>query len=86
MLIEMTEDSRCKAKFSMINGEIHRCDLYDGHEGNHHTIIEWTKEESEYEEGNKECTHCGKTLGPFERDVCGPCRMKDPKFKEELDE
>ena len=32
------------------------------------------------------CETCGEILGPFEREVCGPCRMKDPRFKEELDE
>ena len=35
---------------------------------------------------SKKCETCGEELGPFERDVCGPCRIKDPKFKEELDE
>ena len=35
---------------------------------------------------SKKCETCGEGLGPFERDVCGPCRIKDPKFKEELDE
>ena len=34
----------------------------------------------------KKCETCGEILGPFERKVCGPCRMKDPRFKEELDE
>ena len=43
----MTEDNRCKAKFSMITGEIHRCDLYNGHDGLHKTIYEWTEEESD---------------------------------------
>ena len=43
-------DTRCKATFSMIEGEIHRCDLYDGHPDNHRCIIEWTEEESEYPE------------------------------------
>jgi len=34
----------------------------------------------------KKCETCRENLGPFERDVCGPCRIKNPKFKEELDE
>ena len=44
----LTEDPRCKAKFSMVDSEIHRCDLYDGHDGNHKSIMEWTEEESDY--------------------------------------
>jgi len=35
---------------------------------------------------SKKCETCGEDLGPFERNVCGPCKIKDPKFKEELDE
>lgn len=35
---------------------------------------------------SKKCETCGEDLGPFERNVCGPCKIKDPRFKEELDE
>ena len=35
---------------------------------------------------SKKCKSCGDVLGPFERDMCGPCRIKDPKFKEESDD
>lgn len=35
---------------------------------------------------SKKCETCGHVLGPFEREVCGPCRIKDSRFKEELDE
>jgi hypothetical protein len=35
---------------------------------------------------SKNCETCGNVLGQFERKVCGPCRIKDPRFKEELDE
>ena len=37
-------------------------------------------------ESKKKCTSCGSVLGPFERKVCGPCRLKDPRYKDELDE
>ena len=38
------------------------------------------------EVSKNKCKSCGIILESWERKVCGPCRMKDPHFAEELDE
>ena len=38
------------------------------------------------EESKQKCSSCGKSLESWERETCGPCRIKDPGFAEELDE
>ncbi|MCH9659080.1 hypothetical protein K0U27_10435 [archaeon] len=39
--------ARCDSKLLMINGTMHRCELYDGHDGNHRCTYEWLEEEAE---------------------------------------
>jgi len=34
-------EAQCKPTFSDPHGEIHRCELFDGHEGNHRRTYEW---------------------------------------------
>ena len=38
------------------------------------------------ENSKNKCTSCGGVLESWERKICGPCRIKDPNFAEELDE
>ena len=38
------------------------------------------------ENSKNKCTSCGCVLESWERKICGPCRIKDPNFSEELDE
>ena len=38
------------------------------------------------EDSKNKCKSCGKILESWERRVCGPCRIQDPRFAEELDE
>jgi len=38
------------------------------------------------EQSKQKCSSCGGTLETWEREICGPCKIKDPKFEEELDE
>ena len=35
---------------------------------------------------SKKCMQCEDELSPFEREVCGPCRLQDPKFKDESED
>ena len=38
------------------------------------------------EQSKQKCSSCGVILENWEREICGPCKIKDPKFEEELDE
>jgi recombinational DNA repair protein RecR len=38
------------------------------------------------EQSKQKCSACGGILETWEREICGPCKIKDPKFEEELDE
>ena len=38
------------------------------------------------ENSKNKCKSCGIVLESWERKVCGPCRIKDSRFAEELDE
>ncbi len=38
------------------------------------------------EQSKQKCSACGEILETWEREICGPCKIKDPKFEEELDE
>ena len=38
------------------------------------------------EQSNKKCSSCGELLDSWERDMCGPCKIKDDRYQEELDE
>lgn len=37
-------------------------------------------------QSKQKCASCGELLGAWEKGICGPCKITDPKFKEELDE
>ncbi len=43
----MTDDKRCKSTYSYVEGHIHYCDLFDGHDGPHTSIYQWDEEESD---------------------------------------
>lgn len=32
------------------------------------------------------CNACGVPLEHWEKEICGPCKIKDPRFKDETDE
>ena len=49
----MRNEKQCIDTFSNIEGEIHRCSLFDGHPENHISIYEWTEEEAEYPDDKK---------------------------------
>ena len=38
------------------------------------------------EKSKQKCSSCGVILETWEREICGPCKIKDPKFEEEPDE
>ncbi|MDH3736436.1 MAG: hypothetical protein OEQ94_05360 [Nitrosopumilus sp.] len=38
------------------------------------------------EQLKQKCGSCGEPLEIWEREICGPCKIKDPRFEEELDE
>ena len=38
------------------------------------------------EQLKQKCGSCGEPLETWEREICGPCKIKDPRFEEELDE
>jgi len=44
--MNLTEDKQCKSLFTMINGEIHRCELFDGHPDRHRVTYDWEEEEA----------------------------------------
>ena len=46
----MIKNKQCTSTFSMIEGEIHRCELFEGHPSNHRCTYEWTEEESDGED------------------------------------
>ena len=42
-----TLNKQCTSTFTKRNGEeIHHCELFDGHAGNHRCVYEWLEEES----------------------------------------
>ena len=38
------------------------------------------------EQSNKKCLSCGELLDSWEHEICGPCKIKDDRYQEELDE
>jgi len=38
------------------------------------------------EQFKQKCSSCGEHLEAWEQEICGPCKIKDPRFEEELDE
>ena len=38
------------------------------------------------EQSNKKCSSCGELLDSWEHEICGPCKIKDDRYQEELDE
>ena len=77
----MTNEKTCNHK--KIGDDSLTCDLPEGHEGQHQATVYWDDND---DESLKKCKSCGTVLGSFERDVCGPCRLQDPRFEEESDE
>jgi len=45
--MNLTEYKQCKSTFSEIEGEIHRCELFEGYHGHHRYTYEWEEEEAE---------------------------------------
>ena len=37
-------------------------------------------------QSRENCNSCGEPLEHWEKEICGPCKIKDPRFKDEVDE
>ena len=37
-------------------------------------------------ESKQKCSSCGEPLESWEKEICGPCKIKDSRFEDELDE
>ena len=37
-------------------------------------------------ESKQKCNSCGEILESWEKEICGPCKIKDSRFEDELDE
>ena len=38
------------------------------------------------QQSEKKCSSCGELLDSWEHDMCGPCKIKNDSYQEELDE
>ena len=52
----------------------------------HEDVYEIETELENAEQLKQKCSSCGEPLETWEREICGPCKIKDPRFEEELDE
>ncbi|WP_316505023.1 hypothetical protein [Nitrosopumilus sp.] len=34
-------------------------------------------------QSNQECSSCGETLEHWEKEICGPCKINDPRFADD---
>jgi uncharacterized paraquat-inducible protein A len=50
-----------------------------------HLIAQIKEDIKTFGQSKQKCKSCGEILDPWERDICGPCKIADERYEEEED-